>query len=1269
MKRYRRHRIAVRRADQRVADTARRSPARLALSLSFLAVLPATLQAGSPINHSFGDLNAHLQSHGAAVRHANAPAQTGGHHDPNVVLNMARQYLSLRLDLPVTYEPGGGPSSGGLGGRSSGLGGDLTTDLFVQQQVAIDNWAPGGVNFPGAFDDRGTLIAQDGNVVITPTSSWQIGNFNLQTAAINGQYSFINDINAPHGANVHAPFDVTSSASGSADTTTDTSEVRVDLQWVGTYNHPEEAYDPPQGGGYDPPIGALDFFTFDIQGNAAAQYFNPTGAGGSNQPPGLPELPKLPPLPEFNNNTLPNELTGLNPYGPSYNSSSNTNPYNPYNPTTHTNPNYNPYNPTTHTNPNYNPYNPSSGNNNGYNPYLASSPYNASGAPDNSALLAALGGSASNVNNQSQFDHTWLTEIEQAQGVQHYQDYGSFSSANSAAFRGIVRPVQLTAVNQQELAAYIAATGNIPSTIATQVNVLDGTPGGVTSFASLDDYDERKNGNNQQQSPPNLSDGNPFGYNTFAGSNQGSNASREQSYQGSGNTESSAPPGYNTGPLFTANNPGGNRIGSFGTANSYDDNSQGSLFSNASGYTSPSGDVLSYGGATGYDGYDSGAVRAEKQAQIDADQQERTQENIARMEEERKRREAEQAMQDLTEGALELASLGPAAPKPGDEAPGKPTNTKIVEIAPGVYVTVQDDNIEEMAPGQYRDKEQYDPAFDVPDEIERQYREQQERKASEETAEKTPEELFRERFGDVADGGYEFDNPYQDPNSGPEEKSPRDKAWDYYGEEMTSRGWEQYKDIPASQFNSLPDWVRNDPLFQNYKLYEYSLEHPNASAKEFGTFYRGLTGTQYDNDYIDTLLLDTLEDYRNNPTGWGAAGKGIVAGLNGLVDQLQAFEKSLPSGMSRQFSEHLGKMVLMSPQEREQYIDQVVLAPLRDKVDSAYKALDAIEYLTGTDMATKRADLAKYYESVRQDMLRNPEKYVEGGFEAAITVVADYAIGKKGAGLITRKSPDLPDSNAPSIPKDATDLADSPRSPDNRSDTGQTPSLDEGPKGRFDDAELVGKGGFGDVYDEGVDGKLTKKIKDEFGDKMPDIVDRQYTGYKNLDGTGIPRIEIYDVDRTNGTLTIQNVTDVGGGSTGAYVGKGGLLDLSPSEKQAYSQLLNQLDSNGLYWADAKPSNVFFFEQNGQLRAGVLDHDFLEKKSNLVEWSKLPENQLTPYQRDLVKGSTTHTQNNVMTHLMGTPDMGTFLGKHNELVSQGVDTYTAYNRAFIEVLGE
>ena len=311
--------------------------------------------------------------------------------------------------------------------------------------------------------------------------------------------------------------------------------MRVNMQWIGTYSHPEDAYDGPPSGS-----GAIDIFTFDIEGNAAAQYFSPNGNGGSNQQPGLPNLPTLPPLPDFGDQQIPSELGGQqNPYGgPGY---YYNNPYS--GPSS-----YNPYNPTVYVNPNYNPYNP----NPGFNPYQ--SIYQPTGAPDTSAYLAVAGGSWHDVKNQSQFDISWMTEIQRQHGVQDFLDYGSFSSASSASLRGIYRPLKLTAVNQAELNAYIKATGNIPSTIATQINVLSSSPGGVTSFASLDDYANRNQGENQKTStyqPPT----NPFGYDSFAGTNEGSNSSRNRSYQGTdsspaefGGAPTQNPLGYNNGP-------------------------------------------------------------------------------------------------------------------------------------------------------------------------------------------------------------------------------------------------------------------------------------------------------------------------------------------------------------------------------------------------------------------------------------------------------------------------------------------------------------------------------------------------------------------------------------------------------------------------------------------------------------------------------------------------------------------------------------------------
>ncbi|KAA3633986.1 MAG: DUF1020 domain-containing protein [Proteobacteria bacterium] len=1174
MKRHRRHRIAGR----RLAGLFAFRPLAMAASIVLpFVVLPASLEAASPIENSIGNLNAHLQVHSAAVGQASSPARTGGAHTHNQVLGFARALLNLRVDLQVPYDPTGG-NAPGVRNAGGGYGGDLATDLFVQQQVSIDNWAPGGPN--NSFNDRGTLIAQDGSVVITPTSSYQIGNFNLQTAAINGQYTYVNDIDANHGAGVHSPFDLTSSSSGSADTTTDTSEVRVDLQWLGTYDHPANAYDAPQGGGYPAPIGALDFFTFDIVGNAAAQYFNPTGLGGSNQQPGLPDLPELPSLPDFDDQQLPNELAGLNPYAPPRTNNGND-PYNPYNPPRYTDPNYNPYNPNTYTDPNYNPYNPTSYNSN--NPYLASNPYNARGAPDNSALLAALGGSASNVNNQSQFDLSWMTEIEQAQGVQHYQDYGSFSSVNSAVFRGIIRTVQLTAVNQQDLASYIAATGNIPSTIATQVNVLDDRPGGVTSFANLDDYENRRSGNTPP--PPNQQNTNPFGYNTFAGDNQGSNAGRVGSYQGTGTTPAEFggtptpnPLGYDTDPLFAANNPGGNRIGSFDTANSYDDNAQGGLLSGASGYQSAGGDVLSYGGATGYDGYDSSTARQEKQSEIDAAlDAERGQ--VAEIE---KQEAQEAAMESLTLKALELAKRETSSEPESPPQERNPTNKKIIEIAPGVYITEQDDGISKSADGTLTNEKPLGPDWYLPDEEE----------TSGEQRPKTVDELFAERFGWHEDGGYDFDDPHQDPNATESEKSPREKAFDYYGGDLISMGYGKYLEYTAADFDELPSWVRTSDTYQNYKLYEFMLDyerkHPDSTDEEasraFGKFYRGLTGIDYDNEYMDTLLWNTAVDAKENGVAWDAAWKGVKGSFGDILDQLELQGKLATTAGQGELLISGGKLILdlvgMSAEEREQF-----LSPLTGPARELSRFLDL-------DPEQQQEKVNQLLRDLETDIVENPEKYTEMGVRVTITSLVDYLTGKVAF------SPGVESSGIfkPTLFKPEGE----PLKVGDRFVPGD--GMDVIP----DQASRVGEGGFGVVEFTGEKGQLVKTITTgDTVDEMFSLANRQYDGYKLAKNNGIETVEIYDIGTTKDGKAYLVVEDVEGprlGNSGlnARIGTGTLDDLNPEEFDAFVDLMKDIDSKGLIWGDAKPSNVYFYVETQadgvtKMKAGIVDHDLLVTK--------------------------------------------------------------------------
>ncbi len=474
---------------------------------------------------NINDTNAHINTHQNAVNQSlkqhfgNIPGGFAGFGLG--ISKTTNPYIGLGAVAPLSSTTS---ATTGQPLNSSNLRPNITrqslaSDAFVKSQIAASRWLPGGENFPDAFNDRGSVVSSTGNVTVTPTSSQQIGNFNLQTAVINGAYQYVNDLDASHTIAVHSPFDVQANASGSADNTTDTAEVRVDLQWVGNLSHPGNAYDGGPAG-----TGAVDIFSFDIQGNAAAQYFSPNGSGNnSNQQPGLPDLPDLPTLPSFNNQPVPTELRNGNSYSqPGY-----------------------------YTNNNY------SQNNRHINKYLSNGSISAAWLQANSTgsninkyhpnglistawLQANRGSTNSNSQNGSLYalnqassatDQRWLTAIKKQQGVQEYLDYGGPSS--SPTLKGIHRITTFTSTNQAELNAWIKQNGGQkPSTIGSQVNIVSNSISNGTQFSTRKNYIDRQN-NNVAAKNPYEQVVNPFGYNAVAGKNPGSAETRLASYQGS----------------------------------------------------------------------------------------------------------------------------------------------------------------------------------------------------------------------------------------------------------------------------------------------------------------------------------------------------------------------------------------------------------------------------------------------------------------------------------------------------------------------------------------------------------------------------------------------------------------------------------------------------------------------------------------------------------------------------------------------------------------
>lgn len=151
----------------------------------------------------------------------------------------------------------------------------IETDPFIQGAVNPDNWLPGGAYHSHNFPVRGSVVEQTGSVDVVPLYSQTLGNFKLQNADIHGNIGYIIDIAAHHPHNVHAPFDesVTSRASDRRDSP-DGTQSSYDMRWSGTFIHPADGYDGPQGGGYPAPhrLGAVDLVSYNIEGIATGIY-------------------------------------------------------------------------------------------------------------------------------------------------------------------------------------------------------------------------------------------------------------------------------------------------------------------------------------------------------------------------------------------------------------------------------------------------------------------------------------------------------------------------------------------------------------------------------------------------------------------------------------------------------------------------------------------------------------------------------------------------------------------------------------------------------------------------------------------------------------------------------------------------------------------------------------------------------------------------------------------------------------------------------------
>jgi hypothetical protein len=151
---------------------------------------------------------------------------------------------------------------------------NIAHDPFIRQELERKHWEPGGKHFPSQFSNRGSIAKRGGGLVLHLAHTHRIGGrWVQQFANISGKYNYTIDISASHKWWQHSPFDITHKASAEYKKQIEgQATTELTLQWQGIMNHPADGYDPPQGGGFPPPRGARDEFSFNITGHATGLY-------------------------------------------------------------------------------------------------------------------------------------------------------------------------------------------------------------------------------------------------------------------------------------------------------------------------------------------------------------------------------------------------------------------------------------------------------------------------------------------------------------------------------------------------------------------------------------------------------------------------------------------------------------------------------------------------------------------------------------------------------------------------------------------------------------------------------------------------------------------------------------------------------------------------------------------------------------------------------------------------------------------------------------
>ena len=146
----------------------------------------------------------------------------------------------------------------------------LSADPNVRQLSNRKNYEPGGRYF--LFGNaRGGVQKRNGKINIRTSPPVAAGNMETETVYFGGRYGYETKFGG-HPWQAHGPFDETAARNGKgkgAGVADGFGATNYVYSISATKVHPANGYDGPQGGGFPPPKGARDIYSYSVSGSAS----------------------------------------------------------------------------------------------------------------------------------------------------------------------------------------------------------------------------------------------------------------------------------------------------------------------------------------------------------------------------------------------------------------------------------------------------------------------------------------------------------------------------------------------------------------------------------------------------------------------------------------------------------------------------------------------------------------------------------------------------------------------------------------------------------------------------------------------------------------------------------------------------------------------------------------------------------------------------------------------------------------------------------------